>query len=103
MSAILANDATVPVSKVKSDSITVTTAGIMVIEFQTLAAQGKTIYCGIEALLVTPSLRDKNTSPVSPFVWVSESVMLYGNRTCFLFSLLYLLFQTVNSLPPTPI
>lgn len=60
MSAILANDATVPVNKVKSDSTTVSTAEIMLIEFQTLDAQVKTIYFGIEDLLVTPSMRDQN-------------------------------------------
>lgn len=60
MSAILANAATVPLSKVKSHSTTVSTAEIMLIEFQTFAAQVKTIYFGIEALLVTPSVRDQN-------------------------------------------
>lgn len=50
MSAILANAATVPVSKVKSDLTTVSTAEIMLIEFQTLAAQVKTTDFGIEAL-----------------------------------------------------
>lgn len=60
MSAILANAATVPVNKVKSDSTTVSTVEIMLIEFQTLVAHVKAIYLGREALLVTASVTDLN-------------------------------------------
>lgn len=60
MLAILANTVTVPVNKVKSDSTTVSTAEIMLIEFQTLAAQVRAIYFGKEALLVTLSVRDQS-------------------------------------------
>lgn len=74
MSAIVANAATVPVSKVKSDSTTVSTAEIMLIEFQTLAAQVKAIYFGIEALLVTPSVRDQNN-------YIACFPILYGSQS----------------------
>lgn len=68
MSAILASAATVPVNKVKSDSTTVSTAEIMLTEFQTLAAQIKAISFGTEALLVTPSVRDQTSiEPAFPF------------------------------------
>lgn len=60
MSSILENAATVSVGKVKSDSTILSTAEIMLTEFQTLAAQVKAIYFGIEALLVTPSVTDQN-------------------------------------------
>lgn len=62
MSAILANAVTVSVSKVKSDSTTVSTAEIMLTEFQTLAAQVKAIYFGKAALLVTPSVREQTST-----------------------------------------
>lgn len=89
MSAILANASTVPVNKVKSDSATVSTAEIMLIEFQTLSAQVKAIYFGKAALLVTPSVRNQNKYIACfPILCGSQSVMLCGNRTCFLFSLL---------------